>query len=218
MIYAVIPLRKGSKRVPNKNTRIYNGLPLWRWVYNAAKDSFPAVDQIVLLTDIPEIMEEEPFDHWERPPRLSLDTTRTEDTVYGWIQAENIQPEDRIVLLQATSPYTTAEDIEAAVALHAETGKDVLSAKRVSRFLWQERGRGVYPVNYLIHNRPRTQEFVCDYFVENGAIYISRASNYPTARITVPAEIYEMSEDFEIDTEKDFQEALCTTQQNTPTE
>ena len=50
MNLCVIPARGGSKRIPNKNIREFNGKPLIQWSIETALKSNCFVDVIVLQT------------------------------------------------------------------------------------------------------------------------------------------------------------------------
>lgn len=56
MNIAVIPARGGSKRIPRKNVKLFNGLPVISYAIAAAKES-AIFDQIVVSTDDEEIAE-----------------------------------------------------------------------------------------------------------------------------------------------------------------
>ena len=49
-IIAVIPARSGSKRLPNKNIKTFNGHPLLYWSIAAAK-KVKIIDEIYVSTD-----------------------------------------------------------------------------------------------------------------------------------------------------------------------
>ena len=51
---AIIPLRKGSKSIKNKNKRRLLGRPLYQWVLVEA--IFSEIDEIVIATDDEEII------------------------------------------------------------------------------------------------------------------------------------------------------------------
>ena len=52
----VIPARGGSKRIPRKNIRKLNGIPLINYTIQAAKDS-KKFDEIIVSSDDEEILE-----------------------------------------------------------------------------------------------------------------------------------------------------------------
>ena len=53
-IVVIIPARKGSKRIKNKNIRLFNGKPLIEWTIIAAKKS-KFVDEIYITTNDEEV-------------------------------------------------------------------------------------------------------------------------------------------------------------------
>jgi N-acylneuraminate cytidylyltransferase len=80
---------------------------------------------------------------------------------------------DRIILIQATSPLITSDDLTAGLRLLESSGADsLLSGVEQKRFIWSRSSDGVgSPQNYDPLHRPRRQDF-SPYFVENGAFYI----------------------------------------------
>ena len=56
MIVAIIPARGGSKRIPRKNIKEFNGKPMISWAIEGAKNS-ELFDLIVVSTDDDEIKE-----------------------------------------------------------------------------------------------------------------------------------------------------------------
>ncbi|MEE2959299.1 MAG: pseudaminic acid cytidylyltransferase, partial [Myxococcota bacterium] len=79
-VVAIIPARGGSKRIPRKNIRPFNGKPMIAYSIEAAKDT-ELFDRIIVSTDCPDIAKiaegygaEVPF---MRPPELSDDHTAT---------------------------------------------------------------------------------------------------------------------------------------------
>ena len=88
MNIAIIPARGGSKRLPRKNIKIFNGKPLISWSISTALKS-EIFDKVIVSTDDEEIAEiskacgaEIPF---IRPRSLSGDFTPTRDVVLHFI-------------------------------------------------------------------------------------------------------------------------------------
>lgn len=52
---AIIPARKGSKRLPGKNIRPFCGKPLVQWSIEAAQAS-KSVDRVLVTSDDPEVL------------------------------------------------------------------------------------------------------------------------------------------------------------------
>lgn len=121
-VTAVICARGGSKGLPGKNIRPLGGRPLIAWSVAAAKAS-ALVDRVLVSTDDPEIAAaardagvEVPF---LRPAELATDTANLVDAVIHALDTAGDRT-DYVVLLQATSPLRTAEDIDGCIRLCAE--------------------------------------------------------------------------------------------------
>ena len=131
-IAALITARAGSKSVPRKNIRPLAGKPLLAYTFEAAKKS-RAIQRIVLSTDDPEMADlgraygvEVPF---LRPPELAGDTTPMIDVALhalAWLAEREAYRPDYLLLLQPTSPFRTAEDIDAAAELARRTSADAV--------------------------------------------------------------------------------------------
>lgn len=119
-LIALVPVRAGSKGLPGKNLRPLGGIPLWR---RAVDQGLAAGARVVVSTDIPEILAADPgpgVTLLPRPADLAADSTPM-DPVIAHALAQIPGPA-RVVLLQATSPLRSADDIRAGIALHA-TGR-----------------------------------------------------------------------------------------------
>jgi CMP-N,N'-diacetyllegionaminic acid synthase len=122
-VLAVITARGGSKGLPRKNLLPFRGDPLIAWTIRAAQAA-PSIDRLILSSDDAEIIEtaralgcEAPF---QRAADLAGDTAASIDVLLD--AADRAPGYDIVVLLQPTSPLRTAGDIEATLALMAESG------------------------------------------------------------------------------------------------
>lgn len=116
MRLAVIPARGGSKRIPRKNLRPFNGRPIILYSIEAALTS-GLFDQVVVSTDDGEIAAlalsggaQTPF---IRPAELADDHTGTNAVVrhaIDWFEAAG-QRFDEVCCLYATAPFVTAADL-----------------------------------------------------------------------------------------------------------
>ena len=167
-----IPLRKGSKGIVGKNKRKMVGRPLYTWVLGAALQS--DLDLVYIYTDDQSIIDFIAKEyHYTNKVKAVLrsdasatDTASTESAMLEF--ATQIDYDfDVFCLLQATSPFTTAIDINACLT-QVENGKDsALTVVNTHRFLWNANGT---PINYDYNNRPRRQDFD-GLLIENGAVY-----------------------------------------------
>lgn len=174
-VVAFIPARGGSKSIPKKNIKQIYGRPLIYWTAGAAAQC-PEIEAVYVATDDPEIAHT--VDGLGLPKVRSIgrsaetatDVASTESALLEFAEAT---PCDMIVLIQATSPLLTAQDIAGGLRTIRQTGADsLLSTVEQKRFIWRELEKGkVTAENYDPASRPRRQDF-SGYLVENGAFYI----------------------------------------------
>ncbi len=119
IVLAVIPARSGSKRIRNKNVRLFVGRPLIAHTIKQAL-TLSFVSRVIVDTDSTVISQvarkagaEVPF---LRPAQLAHDTSQMIDSVIHLLKTlkkkEGYVP-DYILLLQPTSPLRKKADIEA---------------------------------------------------------------------------------------------------------
>ena len=122
-VLALIPARSGSKGLPGKNVRMLGGKPLLAWPVEAAK-SAKCVDRVVVSTDSAEYGRVASLHGAEvpalRPVELATDTAPSSGFIVHMLDLLETQGDryEYVVLLEPTSPLTTGEDVDAAVAAH----------------------------------------------------------------------------------------------------
>jgi len=208
---AFIPLRAGSKSIPNKNIKPMNGRPLVYWVLDAAVKC-EYIDKIYVSTDgakIEQVAEEYKSDKIiviGRSAETARDDSSTESAMLEFAERYEFK---NIVLIQATSPLLEKHDLDKGFEMFF-SGRDdsVLSVVRQKRFIWAENEEGSYsPQNYDIQKRPRRQEFE-GFYVENGAFYITSRQCLIDSKCRMSGRIglVEMTEEsyFEIDSIHDW--------------
>ena len=119
MNIAIIPARGGSKRIPRKNIKEFNGKPIIAYTIDAAFKS-NCFDQVVVSTDDDEIAEvakkysaQVPF---VRPDELSNDHVGTIPVIkhaIEWIENEK-NSIDNVCCLYATAPFLQSQIISKA--------------------------------------------------------------------------------------------------------
>lgn len=122
-VLAIIPARGGSKSIPKKNIVPLGGKPLIAHVIETALRA-PSVSRVVVSTDDEEIAAvsrehgaDVPF---MRPPDLARDDSPTLPAIehaVAWLDSNEGYKPEIIVLLQATSPFTSEAEIEEAFRL-----------------------------------------------------------------------------------------------------
>lgn len=184
-IMALIPARGGSKGIPGKNIKEFNGRPLISYTIAAARAS-KYVDAVIVTTDSKQIAEiaerygaEVPF---LRPPELAQDTSKTIDAVVHARDAMAAlgRPHAIVVLLQPTSPLRRAEEIDAAIETffsHGELGLASVSEVSENPVLTRriDQSGVMHPILPIL-STVRRQDMPRFWHVD-GAVYINRASD-----------------------------------------
>jgi N-acylneuraminate cytidylyltransferase len=185
-ILGVIPARGGSKGVPRKNLQTVGGIPLVvRAVQSAAQST--RLTRTVVSTDDDEIAQiaaeaggDVPF---RRPDDLAADTAQAIPNIQHALRTveelEASEPYDAVMMLQPTTPFRTAADIDAAVELLETTGSDsVISVVDVgghhpARMHYVDDGLlGNHPLSEAYENQNRQE--LRPMYIRNGAIYLTR--------------------------------------------
>ncbi len=208
---AIIPARRGSKGILNKNIIDCAGKPLIAWTVEAALNARYIKDTIV-STDCPEIAKtaacygaDAPF---LRKKELAGDNASVVDVVSDVLnRIPSAQRQyDLIVLLQPTSPLRTHKHIDWALSKYARDCSSELdtlfSATQVdSKVLWtfhvDEMSNYVRPVLKDLFDNPRRQELPKCYS-PNGAIYVAPAATF-SGFFSDRNLVFEMSEDASVD-------------------
>jgi N-acylneuraminate cytidylyltransferase len=218
MNVAFIPVRGGSKSIPQKNIKPICGKPLVYWTVRAAC-SCRYIDKVYVATDSEKIGDT--VDSFKTGKEASLfskvivigrsteSASDTASTEFAMLEFALNYEFDNIVLVQATSPLLRGKDLERGFEVFKEQGTDsVLSVVRQKRFHWGNDEFGfAHPTNYDVFHRPRRQEFD-GYLVENGAFYITSKTDLIKSQNRVSGNIkaVEMNEDtfFEVDELSDW--------------
>lgn len=184
-VLGIIPARKGSKRLPNKNVLPFSGKPLSLYVMETASQS-SLIDTLVvssdseevlaLANDFPEIVQ------IKRPNDLASDTSPAIDYVnhaLDFLKTKFNSEFDIIVILQPTSPLTSVEDIDNTVQKLIDSGAD--SAVSVT-----EVGQMVNPIKLKIMQSDKLLPFLEEESGRMAAheipkVYVRNCSVYATS-------------------------------------
>src|SRR3989344_3100429 len=126
-ILCIIPARGGSKRLPGKNIKLLNGIPLIGYAIRAAKGS-QYIDKIIVSTDdeeIARVSREQGADvPFMRPAELASDTATVVEALQHAVEQTEVDGEhfDLVVLIQPTSPGVLARDVDEAIEKLEESG------------------------------------------------------------------------------------------------
>ena len=176
-VIAFIPIRSGSKSIPGKNIKNFCGKPLVYWNLIELEKS-NLVHQIIVASDSEEILDVvssfnlSKVKLYKRSDENAQDHSTSEDIMIEYINYADLPNSDIFMLVQATSPFTKADDFNRGLKL-IKKYDSVFSCARIKRFIWSDEG---VPLNYNYNNRPRRQDFKGT-FMENGAFCISSVAN-----------------------------------------
>lgn len=110
---AVIPARKGSKGLKNKNLlKIDNKTLIERTIKFAIESKL--FSRIILTTDYKNI-NNKGIEYRKRPKELTKENTTMVEVIKDVIDNCNINKEDNIILLQPTSPFRNKKDLKKVI-------------------------------------------------------------------------------------------------------
>lgn len=205
-----IPIKKNSQRVPNKNFRLFRGVPLYKHVLKKFSNHSVFVD-----TDSDEIINQCKIDPelahvhaFAREYRLLGDKTSVCDLVSNFIA--NFKISKPIAQLHVTSPFIDPDVVEDAYSMLG-IHDSVVSCSKIQSRLWRKEKYGYCPVNHNPLKLEQTQDLP-DIFEENSCFYIFDPSVVVKTgnRIGKTPFFYpiEYPQSLDIDTEKDWQRAI----------
>ncbi len=213
-VLAIVPARAGSKRVKDKNIRELGGKPLIAWTLESLKKS-KYLDDAFVSTDsiqIQGISEEYGIDcHPLRPAELATDTASINEVVLDVIKHKKFGF-DIILLLQPTSPFRTAQDIDEALELLIRNNANSVISVCVTDVhpSWTLKLGDSLDMRELVENinSKRSQDLEKFYRL-NGAIYAARLDEIRKAKSfyikeKTLAHIMKRLDSIDIDSEEDF--------------
>lgn len=220
MRLAIIPARGGSKRIPRKNIKDFNGKPMIGWSIEAALLS-GVFDEVWVSTDDTEIAAVAqsfgatvPF---IRPAELSDDHTGTSAVVrhaISWALQQQLKPE-LVACIYATAPLLQSQMLNDAMRqLQQDPALDyVFSGCRFSfpiqRALYRTEKGGVQAVDPS--SIPKRSQDLPETFHDAGQFYCGRTQSWLDAKpmFSESAYLYELPQHLvqDIDTAEDWRRA-----------
>mgnify|MGYP005994045253 CR=1 FL=1 len=178
----IIPARKNSKRIKNKNIKNFCGKPLIYYSINLAKKS-KLFDRIIVTTDSPKIKKiaikygaEVPF---LRSKILSNDFTSTKKVLKDVVDKINLKKEVNIFCIYCTAPLIIVKDLKNALKSFKLSNSEALYA--ITKYSHsplrslKKLGNFIFP-NSLKNMKKRSQDLQ-SLFHDSGTFYIFK-SNY----------------------------------------
>ncbi|WP_246124331.1 acylneuraminate cytidylyltransferase family protein [Bizionia gelidisalsuginis] len=173
---AIIPARGQSKRLPKKNSKLLNGLPLLVYSIQYAQKQ-AEIDAVYVSTDDAEIKAialQYGAEVIERPEALSGDLEPTISALQHAVKTINCSTLETVVLLQPTNPLRPKELFANAFQYYTNNKCDsVFTVSRNHHKLGSIQSDKFIPHNYTPGQRSQDLEPL---YFENGLLYITRVA------------------------------------------
>ena len=215
-IIGIITARGGSKGISQKNLATLQGKPLIAWTIEAGQSS-GYLDRLIVSTDDDAIVEaakslgcEVPF---RRDSRLAQDETPSIEVVIDAL--EQCPGYDFVVLLQPTSPFRTAEDIDMALEFcikhSAPACVSVSRAEKSPEWMYRIDDNAHLSSVLVAEDLPSRRQDLQTVFTLNGSIYVANVDWLRAAQTFIGPDTvaYETPIDrsVDIDTDRDLEYA-----------
>jgi CMP-N-acetylneuraminic acid synthetase len=202
-ITAVIPIRKGSERVKDKNVKAFSDTSLLEFKINALK-KVNEINEIVVNTDSEiaiEIAIKNNVKFHRRESFYASSECPAND--YFWYLGEHTEC-DLVAYTPVTNPFIKPETFKKCIELFDfATDRSIVTASVVKEFLW----RGDAPLNFSLDHHPKSQDLTDILAINFGLCLLSRETLIKYRTIIGPnPKIYAVShiEGLDIDTPLDF--------------
>lgn len=173
---AIIPARGGSKRIPEKNIKLFAGLPLLAHSILYAQQNETLIDEIYVSTDIIEIKKiaiQYGAKVIDRPEHLSGDLEPTITALKHVLESIDCSDVESVVLLQPTNPLRPQDLLKQAFEIYNNSNCDSLfTVSRNYQKFGKITANKYHPFNYTIGQRSQDLEPL---YFENGLLYITKA-------------------------------------------
>ena len=154
-IIAMVPVRAGSTRVPNKNIRKFAGTSLLELKLKVLK-KVEGITQIVVSTDCKKAAEIAQKQNVEVQWRNKFYAGSQITNDQHWLHIAETTPGDIVFLAQVTSPLLKVSSIQNALNIFLNSNKydSLNSVSKEKKFLW----KNMEPINYDINLTPKSQD------------------------------------------------------------
>tara|TARA_A100001015_G_scaffold187003_1_gene208259 strand:- start:66 stop:749 length:684 start_codon:yes stop_codon:yes gene_type:complete len=195
-VLAIIPARKSSEELKNKNIRKFNKKPLIFWTLKAAQKS-KLIDEVVVSSNSSKILNYskkfKKFILSKRPENLSTKKSEIIDTIF--FEMKKFENCKIIILLQPTSPLRRSEDIDKSL-------RKMIGNKRESCVSYTEIKYNPYnfylikknKISFLVNKRKKikstNRQSFKKVFYPSGDIYISTSNRLKKKKKFVDLKTY----------------------------
>ena len=184
----IIHARGGSKRIPKKNIKKLNGIPLIKYCINACLNSeldyfFVSTDDKVIANVAKSCGAVVPF---VRPKDLSEDVASERVTIHGleWFLTNHSNEPSVVVTIQPTTPFVSSEFINACLR-ELDGNPDITSCITVQEatepvewmFDEDEEGKARRLIDGVLNGSIGVSQNLVKRYIPNGAVYATRTKN-----------------------------------------
>ena len=179
-VLGIIPARKNSKGIKNKNLKKLNGKPLIEYTIESAIKS--KINHIIITSDIKSLSiydDDKRVTFISRPEKLCKSNTEMNEVVDHTLKIVK-KKFDIFVILQPTSPFRNYQHINQAIKIFSKDKKanSLVSVCEVPHnFNFEKLGKidkGYLNCKTKIRNRQKIEKI----YARNGAIYLARYEKY----------------------------------------
>ena len=174
---AIIPARGGSKRIPHKNIRKFNGLPLIIWTLVEVFKSFNIDDFYVSTEDdmIKEVLNFYSFKFIDRDPKHAIDTSTSDEVLEHSIRKLSNQNVifDYVAFIQCTNPFDDCEVYDDVIQklINNPFYDNSFASSIFKGWLWKRNENNeAIGFNHDKNKRERSQDIHWDLNQERGSI------------------------------------------------
>ena len=209
MITSIIPVRKGSQRVKNKNKNAFSGSSLLEIKISQMLklQKWNKINEIIVTSDDDDML--------EIASNMGV-STHKRDEYYASSEAtnseffENLSELDTInnyiMYSPVTSPLISFETYNEVIVMFRNNPSNIVTVSPVKHHLWLDGN----PLNYSIDQSPNSQDLPDIYSINYGISIISKSDMYKFKNVVTRTPNFVVLDEIEgvdIDTELDFQVA-----------
>lgn len=206
---AIIPARRGSKRLPNKNNLLFGGIPLIAHSILLAQNNKDIIDEVYVSTNdeaIKKIARHYGVKVIDRPEHLSGEFEPTLTALQHTLEVIGDSTIENVILLQPTNPLRPENLLREAFERYQMSDSDSLfTVTRNHQKLGKVTSNCFEPYNYTIGQRSQDLEPL---YFENGLLYISKSKLIREGKIisenSIPYVVNHIFASIDIDTQEDF--------------
>ena len=193
-ILAIIPARKNSKRIKNKNKILLKNKKLIEHTFIVAKKS-KLFTEILLTTDDKELIKLSKkysiLAPWVRPKKISGDFSPSYNAVihaYDWYE-KNYEKVDGVFILQPTSPFRTIKTLKEMIKIFKKSKKkSVINVSKCNEHPeWMLRLKNKKILPYISKkNFPTRSQSLTKLYKINGLGYLINPSDLIKEKTLIP--------------------------------